>query len=515
MVEIKSKAGFDHQELFRCMPVPRMIVQPEEGGVYRVIQCNDAALSYFDKSADHVIGHSIKEFMSSENIIHFEQTFEVCASRARVVTIHALPGVPGQDNVYGFLVNPILNDKTGDVEYLDVVGQPEIADTSIVQRERDDAVSLMTSVFDVSEIPIVVTDHNGCVVRVNDSFVRSFGWSRDEMINSEMSSFVTPDERELAVRNHEQFIRNGGRASGEMKLIKSDGSIANSLFTTATMELSQKRRFQVTTVMDITLRKQMEHSLRMAKEQADTANRAKSAFLANMSHELRTPLNAILGFSEMMMNHTFGALGHEKYDEYMKDVHTSAGHLLEIINEVLDMSKIEAGRIELDESEVDMDNLLGAVTRMMVSRVFDTDIEVALDIKGPIANLRGDQRLIRQILINLVTNAIKFSKDKGLIKIEASMTDEGEMEIVVQDQGVGIPKDKIEQAMQPFGQVFDRAENAHEQGTGLGLPLAKAMVEMHQGTLRLESDVGQGTSVYIYFPLERILQKPVDTTQSA
>ena len=499
---------FDHQDLFRRMPVPRMIVQPEENGAYRVIECNDAAMAYFDKSEEQIVGHHIKEFMSGENIIHFEQTFEVAAEKGRVVTIHALPGVPGHGSVYGFLVNPMFDEKSGDVTFLDVVGQPEIADQSMVQRERDDAVSLMTSVFDVSEIPIVVTDHNGYVVRVNDSFIRTFGWDRDEMINSEVASFVTPDERELAVRNHEQFIRNGGRASGEMTLIKSDGSIANALFTTATLELSQKRRFQVTTVMDITLRKQMEHSLRMAKEQADTANRAKSAFLANMSHELRTPLNAILGFSEMMINHTFGPLGHDKYDEYMTDVHVSAGHLLEIINEVLDMSKIEAGRIELDESEIDMSNVLGAVTRMMVSRVFDTDIEIQLNIEGELPNLRGDQRLVRQILINLITNAVKFSKDKGLITITAGMTDHDEMHIAVKDQGVGIPKEKIEQAMQPFGQVFDRAENTHEQGTGLGLPLAKAMVEMHQGTLRLESDVGEGTNVLLYFPPERILQKP-------
>ena len=151
----------------------------------------------------------------------------------------------------------------------------------------------------------------------------------------------------------------------------------------------------------------------------------------------------------------------------------------------------------------------------MVSRVSDTDIEIKLNIVGELQNLRGDQRLVRQILINLVTNAIKFSKDSGLIMVEASMTEEGEMAISVQDEGVGIPKDKIEQAMQPFGQVFDRAENTHEQGTGLGLPLAKAMVEMHEGSLRLESDVGRGTSVYVFFPADRILARPVSLHESS
>lgn len=197
------------------------------------------------------------------------------------------------------------------MESLDILGQPDVSDQSILQRERDDAILLLTSVFDVSEIAIVVTDCNGRIVRVNDAFIRTYGWSRDELINAEVAGVVTPDEREMARDNHREYITNGVRSSGEMKIIRKDGSIANSLFTTATIELSQKRRFQVTTVMDITLRKQMEQSLRMAKDQADTANRAKSTFLANMSHELRTPLNAIIGFSEMMEKETFGPLANE------------------------------------------------------------------------------------------------------------------------------------------------------------------------------------------------------------
>ncbi|MGB0718915.1 MAG: PAS domain-containing sensor histidine kinase [Bdellovibrionales bacterium] len=498
------------ETLFQRMQAPRFLVRQvapdRDPDRYIVAYANDLALRYFDLEKDQVIDQDLSKITDHENARHFQQSFEVCASKKRPVTIQALPGMPGPLRVYGFYITPLL-DGCDNVEYLDVIGHLDVTDQSILQRERDDAISLLTSIFDVSEIGIVVTDHNRRIVRVNESFVRMYGWTRDDLINIDVTSLITPDERELAIKNHDDFIQSGGRSSGEMKIIRKDAGIANALFTTATLELSQKRRFQVTTVMDITLRKQMEISLRLAKEQADAANRAKSMFLANMSHELRTPLNAILGFSEMMIKETFGALGHPKYAEYIGDVHGSANHLLEIINEVLDMSKIEAGRIDLDEGECDMKELIASVLRMMESRFFGKDLHLKTDIAADLPHMIADQRLMRQVLINLVTNAVKFSDKDGEIRVFAKIIPEnGEMEIIVADDGVGIPKDKIKQAMEPFAQVKDRAENASQQGTGLGLPLAKAMVELHGGRIDLQSDTGQGASVVIHLPASRVVQ---------
>jgi PAS domain S-box-containing protein len=495
-----------YRQMFEKMSIPRFVVRREGRASFVASQANNLALKYFDLSAEQVVGRKIEDFMNGDNAQHFQQSFEVCMDKKKSVTIQALPGVPSNIRIYGFYISPIL-DKDGEILYLDVIGQLDVADQSIVQRERDDAISLLTSIFEVSEVGIVVTDHNGRIIRVNDSFIRTYGWSRDELINADVIGLVTPDERALARSNHEDFIRTGIRSSGELKIIRKDGSIANALFTTATLELSQKRRFQVTTVMDITLRKQMEESLRYAKDQADAANRAKSTFLANMSHELRTPLNAIIGFSEMMINETFGPMGHAKYKEYMGDVHTSARHLLEIINEVLDMSKIEAGRIEMDEHEIDIFGLMDSVTRMMASRAFASDLKVHMDISQDLPNLFADQRLIRQILINLVGNALKFSKPGGDVNIQAHLLDDGRMQITIQDQGVGIPRDKIRQALEPFGQVSERAENASYQGTGLGLPLAKAMVELHDGALHIESDLGKGTTVFVTLPAYRMIYR--------
>jgi len=467
-----------YKKLFEKMAIPRFLIRYESGDfIFDAV--NNLALKYFDLDNAQLKDKKLSDILSNENVMHFEQSFEVCIEKKRSVTIQSLPSMPGGIRVYGFYISPLINDD-GNVTHLDVIGHLDVADQSILQRERDDAISLLTSIFEVSEIGIVVSDHNRRVVRVNDSFVRTYGWTRDELINADVVDFITPDEREQAYKNHAEFITKGVRSSGEMKLIRKDGSIANALFTTATIELSQKRRFQVTTVMDITLRKQMEVSLRLAKEQADTANRAKSAFLANMSHELRTPMNAIIGFSEMMIKETFGPLGNDKYVEYIGDVHTSAGHLLEIINEVLDMSKIEAGRIELDESEVSMTELIKSVSRMMESRVFGKSLSL---------------------------HAVKFSDPGGDIFISAEMLEAGAMQIIVKDNGIGIPKDKLKQAMEPFGQVTDKAENSGQQGTGLGLPLAKAMVELHQGAISLESEEEQGTTVTFRLPSARMLTK--------
>jgi two-component system, cell cycle sensor histidine kinase PleC len=495
----------DHRALFDAMPIPRLIMKPQEDGRITVADLNVRAQDYFNRKKDQLIGKTVADIMDSENARHFQQSFEVSLKHRMPVTIQAVPSFPGTIRVHGFWINPVM-DERGDVVYLDITAQPDATNESILQRERDDAISLLTSIFDASEVGIIVTDHNRRIVRVNDAFVRTFGWSRDTIIGEDVLVLSTVDEVERLRANHDDFIGSGKRSTGEMKVLRRDGSISNALFTTAMLELSQRRRFLVTTIMDITVRKQMEISLRLAKEQADAANHAKSSFLANMSHELRTPLNAIIGFSELMMKETFGPLGHAKYIEYLGDVHFSARHLLEIINEVLDMSKIEAGRVELDESDLDLAEVVMSVIRIMTSRAFSSDIDLIPDLQANLPHLYADTRLVRQILINLISNAVKFSKPGDKIFIKAHALPDGDIQVVVQDFGVGIPKDKIKDAMEPFGQIHDSVHSAQiHQGTGLGLPLARAMVELHGGNLTLDSDLGQGTTVYVTFPALRVL----------
>lgn len=490
------------------IPMPRFIVSLEDRLAANVLYVNDAAVRYFDAARLHIVGAKVVDFMAAETARHFEQSFQVCVSRKRIVSVQSvITDVNDSSELFSFWVSPVT-DSAGDVVYLDVIGQLDSRQHSLLQRERDDAVSFLASVFEVSEVGIIVSDAVGKVVRVNDSFLRTYGWSRDDIVGDSFVSLIAEDDRERMRVNHKKFMSVDMRSSGETKVMRKDGGVANVLFTSATLNLSQNRKFLISTVMDISLRKQMEESFKVARNQADSSNRSKSNFLANMSHELRTPLNAIIGFSELMIKGTFGAVGNEKYQEYLEDIHMSAGHLLDIINEVLDMSKIEAGRLELIEENFDIGDIISSVCRMVSSRVFASNIELVIDIEDGLPLVFADYRLIRQVLINLVSNAIKFSPAGSEIKVNAKRAPKNKGLIIsVIDCGVGIAEDKIAKALEPFGQVDDNPDqrHIHNQGTGLGLPLAKAMVEMHGGKFLIKSKVGVGTTASFTLPSPRII----------
>ena len=493
---------------FDTMHFPRFIISIEEGQPAYVSHVNQMAIKYFNVPRAGIEGLSVFDFMESEMARHFDQSFQVCLSRKRTVTVQALKVLNDglRQEQFSFWVSPVM-DADEAVVCLDVIGQIDMRNDKMLQRERDDAVSFLASIFDVSEVGIIITDELGHIIRVNNSFLRTYGWSRNDLVEQPFTDIVFEDERERIRVNHKKFFSVGMRSSGEVKILRKDGAVAHVLSTSAIMTLSHNRKFLITTFMDITLRKGMEQSMRVAMEQADSANRAKSNFLANMSHELRTPLNAIIGFSELMMKETFGVLGHDKYSEYVEDIQTSATHLLEIINEVLDMSKIEAGHLELDEDEFNMTELIASVCRMMGARVFSSDIEIQQTLEDDLPNIRADYRLIRQVLINLIMNAIKFSPDQSVIRIEAKLDRRAGMVISVKDQGIGIEPDQITKALEPFGQVDDRSDkrDPRHHGTGLGLPLAKNMVDVHGGEFNLESEVGVGTHVSFTIPRNRLV----------
>ncbi len=241
-----------------------------------------------------------------------------------------------------------------------------------------------------------------------------------------------------------------------------------------------------------------------AKRSAEWESHSKSEFLANMSHELRTPLNAIIGFSEMIGGETFGPVGSPKYLEYVKDINESGVHLLQLINDILDLSKIEAGKLELDERDIDVSDAVNACLTLVKERGHRAGVNLVCNMAAGLPPLRADERKVKQILLNLLTNAIKFTPSGGSTTLTVSSSWDCGYVFEVVDTGIGIAPEDIAKALMPFGQINGDLTRKNE-GTGLGLPLTKSLVEMHGGSFDIQSEVGVGTTVTARFPAERMV----------
>ena len=242
-----------------------------------------------------------------------------------------------------------------------------------------------------------------------------------------------------------------------------------------------------------------------ARRRAETANLAKSRFLATMSHELRTPLNAILGFSEVMKTEVLGPHAVPTYKEYAKDIHESGTHLLQLINEILDLSRIEAGRYELNEEAVALADVAEDCHRLLKLRAQNKGLEIIKEIDESLAQLWADERALRQICLNLLSNAIKFTPPGGTVVITIGMTTDGGQFLSIRDNGPGIPDEEIPRVLKTFGQG-SLAHQSAEGGTGLGLPIVKNLVDLHGGTFDLKSKLREGTVVTAMFPRQRVMQ---------
>ncbi|MFB9355963.1 PAS domain-containing sensor histidine kinase [Sneathiella chinensis] len=256
------------------------------------------------------------------------------------------------------------------------------------------------------------------------------------------------------------------------------------------------------TFTDMNARVEAELSLRKAKESAELANRAKSEFLANMSHELRTPLNAIIGFSEILKAEAFGGLGHPNYKEYAGDIHSAGEHLLQVINDILDVAKIEAGQLQLFERKVDLNQVIKSGLRMLSVRADNAELQLIPEIAPDLPPILADETRIKQILVNLVSNAVKFTEPGGKITVRAKLLDTDQISVQVIDTGIGIAEKDIARVLSRFGQVQTTYARNNE-GTGLGLTLVQLIAELHGAEFKLESVLEVGTTCTLIFPKER------------
>ena len=233
--------------------------------------------------------------------------------------------------------------------------------------------------------------------------------------------------------------------------------------------------------------------------EAETANASKTAFLANMSHELRTPLNAILGFSEIIAQECFGPVGSPRYREYASDIHASGAHLLSLINDLLDVAKIEAGKMDIEPNQLDAKRAFDIALKLIGAKAREKHQELAIDIEASAPALYADERALKQILINLVSNAVKFTPEGGRISVVGGLARDGGFQIAVHDNGPGIPREKLDKIFTPFSQVDNRYDR-QAGGTGLGLALVRGLAELHGGRAWLESEPGRGCSAYVVLP---------------
>jgi signal transduction histidine kinase len=360
---------------------------------------------------------------------------------------------------------------------------------------------LVDAIENISEA-FVIYDADGLLVMCNQNFRNLYDYSEEEAkpgVHFRELGKLDIERNNVVVGDHsaDQYLENKAKyrekLEGDMVVLLGDGR------TIKTRDRKTSDGGFVSIQEDITAEQEKVDILNRTIREVDEANNAKSKFLANMSHELRTPLNSIIGFSQIIAEDSEGRLDARKYREYASDINASSTFLLELINDLLNISQIEAGEFELERSLVDLNETIEASVKMVRQMADRHELSLQYEPPTPSLSLNADSRHIRQVIINLLTNAIKFTPDRGQVMVNTRYTDTGEVEIIVRDTGVGIAAKDIPRILKPFGQVADSWTRSHD-GVGLGLAISKDLMKLHGGDLKLESEVNQGTTVTLTFP---------------
>jgi PAS domain S-box-containing protein len=363
----------------------------------------------------------------------------------------------------------------------------------------------LRAILDTATDGVLVLDRTGRILSANRSAAALFGYESADLAELSLGDLLATESQRPALDHLDRLAQSTGasildagyEAIGRVR----QGGLVPLYITVGRIEGGEKL---CAVLRDVTAWKRSAEELTSAKQAAEKASIAKSEFLAKISHEIRTPLNAIIGFSEVMMDERLGSMGNERYRQYLKDIHASGGHLISLLNDLMDLSKIEAGKLDLTFISVNLNDLIQQCVAIMQQQAKRERVIIRTALSASLPQIVADARSMRQIALNLLSNSIKFTGAGGQVIVSTALTDEQEVVLRVRDTGSGISEKDLETALEPFRQTAT-AVHWGTSGTGLGLPITRALVEANHARLRIASEVGDGTLVEVAFPSTRVL----------
>jgi len=470
-----------------------------------IVFVNAAAERMFDYAAADLVGRPLEllipEASRSRHRRHVEG-FRDAGATARMMRDRS--GIRGRRrdgsvfDVEASITRSTVGGETVLVAVIRDVTERKAAEARVLESEQH-----LRAILETCTDAILVADtETGMILEVNERAAELFGCATAELIGLHQSELHPAEDREKFRQTFREHIETG-------RILVPDATIQRRNGAVVPVEIAARpariggRATLVGFFRDITHRKEHERLLVEAREAATAANRSKTTFLANISHELRTPLNAIIGLSEMIAGGFFGPVGHPKYTEYANDIRDSGSHLLDLINDILDLSRIELGKAELSDDDLDLDEEIDQCWRTVRQLIDESGLGCSRRIAPRVRRLRADRRAVRQMLLNLLSNAIKHTPAGGRIEIAAEPTADGGIALSVSDTGVGIAPERLADVTTPFNAANDKGVN-NLGGTGLGLAITKGLVERHGGRFEIASRLGAGTTVRLNFPAERV-----------
>jgi PAS domain S-box-containing protein len=373
-------------------------------------------------------------------------------------------------------------------------------------QHRETDVRELRAVLDIAADGVAILDADGRILSLNRSAEALFGYAQNEVAGEPFTMLIATESRWF-VDNSLKQLKSGGGASifneghDVAGLARQGGAIPVFLTLGRLAGDAQQLKF-CAVVRDTSAAKRAEQEARQAREEAERASAIKSDFLAKVSHEIRTPLNAIIGFAEVIMDERLGPVGTERYKDYLRDIHKSGTHVMSLVNDLLDLSKIEAGKMVLDIRPVDANAVIGECVALMQPQASRERVIMRLALAPRLAHIAADERSLKQIVLNLLSNAVKYNEPGGQVIVSTAMNDTGHAVIRIKDTGIGMSDADLAIALEPFQQV---ATTRPVSGTGLGLPLTKALVEANRANLTIRSRKNEGTLVEVSFPPARAL----------